>query len=121
MAEGRIFAWYSGTKHVAADAEGRDDWELNDNVISLTDEVCIDVPPKWSKTSEYCASLGHKANHSAQHNAEYTLAFHPRFGDIKALRAMRGIRKGEEVFVDYGYFDEAPDWWVRPLVGKEAV
>ena len=40
----------------------------------------------------------------------------PRFGDIRTVEATRDIKRGEELFVDYGYsIDSAfqPRWWRR--------
>ena len=68
----------------------------------------------------YCATLGHKANHSFNNNCVYSPYDHPRFGLIKCLQAVRDIRAGEEltVFYDYEHGDDetdenmcAPDWY----------
>src|SRR5690554_3194072 len=61
----------------------------------------------------YCASLGHKANHSFGNNSKYDLFVHPRFGDIKCIRTLRDIKKGKEITVDYGYKDTFPQWYLR--------
>ena len=37
---------------------------------------------------------------------------HPRFGLIVAIKAVRDLSEGEEVFVNYGMcMAEAPDWY----------
>ncbi len=47
-------------------------WSENDNTISLNEnDIVIDVPSCWASTSKYCATLGHKANHSMPNNAKY--------------------------------------------------
>lgn len=51
---------------------------------------CVDVPPAMNSTGVYCATLGHKANHSFTNNCIYEPCWHPRFGHIKMLRAVRG-------------------------------
>lgn len=47
------------------------DWALNGNTISLDDDTVIDVPPPFDAVKRYCASLGHKANHSFTPNCRY--------------------------------------------------
>jgi len=47
------------------------DWALNGNTISLDDETVIDVPEPYNHAAKYCASLGHKANHSFTPNCIY--------------------------------------------------
>ena len=108
---GAIAAWYNGVRTPCEEVDGRPDWDLNDNVINLDEQTAIDVPPPLTPTSAYCASLGHKANHSRANNAEYTCAFHPRFGDIKCVRTLRHVAAGEEILVDYTFFDETPPWY----------
>ena len=116
---GQICSWYSGCI-VPAEGEGgvddRDTWDLNDNVMSLEPGVSsIDVPPSYSAMSQYCASLGHKANHAHPpfNNCRYDPCVHPRFGNIKCVRATRAIKKNEELTTNYGYMnEEAPPWWV---------
>ncbi len=50
----------------------------------LTYPVRTQVPAEWSSTTAYCATLGHKANHSFTNNAMYDVyENHPRFGHIK--------------------------------------
>lgn len=47
------------------------DWSLNGNTISLDEDTVIDVPEPFNRTENYCASLGHKANHSFTPNCKY--------------------------------------------------
>lgn len=47
------------------------DWTLNGNTISLDKDTVIDVPQPFVNTKRYCASLGHKANHSFIPNCKY--------------------------------------------------
>ena len=47
------------------------DWRENSNTISLDDDWVIDVPKQYASTNVYCASLGHKANHSFTPNSKY--------------------------------------------------
>lgn len=47
------------------------DWALNGNTISLDEDTVIDVPQPFDQMERYCASLGHKANHSFTPNCKY--------------------------------------------------
>lgn len=49
------------------------DWALNGNTLSLDEETVIDVPEPYNHVSKYCASLGHKANHSFTPNCIYDM------------------------------------------------
>ncbi|ETO24447.1 hypothetical protein RFI_12707, partial [Reticulomyxa filosa] len=71
------------------------------------------VPSEFAVMDKYCATMGHKANHDwDKQNARYDTFYHPRFGDIKCLRAICDIEPNEEIFVDYDYSDEWPEWFV---------
>eukprot|EP00112_Aurelia_sp_Birch-Aquarium-sp1_P009408 Seg2069.1 transcript_id=Seg2069.1/GoldUCD/mRNA.D3Y31 product="Histone-lysine N-methyltransferase SETD7" protein_id=Seg2069.1/GoldUCD/D3Y31 len=118
MLEDEVMAFYNGVRldHKLVDAR---DWTFNSNTISLDDNTVIDVPEEFSNTSDYCASLGHKANHSFDPNAKYDLFDHPRFGRIKCIRTIRPVKGGEELTVEYGYDHnglgpnnpDAPQWY----------
>jgi histone-lysine N-methyltransferase SETD7 len=119
LCKGETAAFYNGVRltHPTVDARG---WSDNANTMSLApydDDTVIDVPPPFDTVARYCASLGHKANHAPVHNAKYAPAWHPRFGCIKRVVAIRDIEAGEEVTVDYGYTDERPDWFTRETWG----
>eukprot|EP01133_Synstelium_polycarpum_P015755 gene15755-18722_t len=78
----------------------------------LDKETYIDIPAKWASTSTYVASLGHKANHSRSNNTVYRTCYHPRFGDIKCIRSIKPIAKGDEILVDYDYEEkDKPEWY----------
>lgn len=103
-----------------AEVDGREGWDGNNNTISLApldEHTVIDVPSPYDTLSHYRATLGHKANHHPDNNAEYDFALHPRFGLIKAVVAVRGIDCGQEILVDYGYTDDRPDWFTEELWG----
>lgn len=47
-------------------------------------------------------------------NAEFCYLTHPRFGNIRGMRSLRTIYKGEEIFEDYQYDlanDNTPEWY----------
>jgi histone-lysine N-methyltransferase SETD7 len=94
--------------------DGRD-WKLNSNTISLDEDTVLDVPGDLSSCSAYCATLGHKANHSSAPNACYDVFDHPLHGCIKCVRALQDIAPLQEITVDYGFdgVDGYPDWWQK--------
>lgn len=116
-----LCAYYSGTRSTHAEVDARPGWDSNSNTMSLAphdDVTVIDVPPPWDALEHYCATLGHKANHAAEPNAEYRHVTHPRFGHIKSIWAIKDIAAGDEILVEYGYTDECPSWFTPDLYGK---
>jgi len=88
--------------------------------IRLNGEIDIDIPLNCVDLNQYCATLGHKANHSFTPNCKFSRLEHPRFGLIIAIRAIIDLEKGSEVLVNYGMqMAEAPVWykslWVKYL------
>ncbi|XP_004073641.1 histone-lysine N-methyltransferase SETD7 [Oryzias latipes] len=119
---GTVMAFYNGVRITHSEVDSRD-WALNGNTISLDEDTVIDVPKPFDQTERYCASLGHKANHSFTPNCKYDPFVHPRFGQIKCIRTLRAVQKEEELTVAYGYDHkptgqndpEAPDWYKQEL------
>ncbi|XP_075948222.1 histone-lysine N-methyltransferase SETD7 isoform X1 [Anarhichas minor] len=117
-----VMAFYNGVRITHSEVDSRD-WALNGNTISLDEDTVIDVPQPSDQTERYCASLGHKANHSFIPNCKYDAFVHPRFGPIKCVRTLRAVQKDEELTVAYGYDHEtpgnngpeAPDWYKQEL------
>ena len=60
--------------------------------IQLNAEIDLDIPDTCIQTSEYNATLGHKANHSFTPNGTFDLFEHPRFGLIRAILSQEEIR-----------------------------
>lgn len=87
--------------------------EDNQNVVLLDGfDHCLDVPRPFDKLENYCATVGHKANHSREKaNCEYVDAIHPRFGVTSALRTLRDIAALEEILLDYEFVDETLPWY----------
>ena len=86
--------------------------DMQKNLITLDDDITIDVPPKYSNIVDYRSSLGHKVNHNfvdKMVNAEFGLMNHPRFGLVRCIRSTRAIGVGEEIFVNYGYGTDIED------------
>nr|Q7Z0G7.1 RecName: Full=Histone-lysine N-methyltransferase SETD7; AltName: Full=SET domain-containing protein 7 [Halocynthia roretzi]AAM96825.1 lysine methyltransferase [Halocynthia roretzi] len=118
-----VMAFYNGVRLKQDEVENRD-WSQNSNTISLTDDIAIDVPEEYVSTDNYCASLGHKVNHSFDPNCRYDIYQHPRFGFIKCVRTIRGVSEGDELTVHYTYEHndgnktreaEAPEWYKSQL------
>jgi histone-lysine N-methyltransferase SETD7 len=118
IAPGELVAYYNGVR-VPHSKVNKRPWRLNDNCISLDADCAIDVPLDFASTDTYRATVGHKANHSFEPNAKYVQVFHPRFGHIKGIRAVRAIRPREEVLVDYGYTSQMPKWYREILVSQK--
>jgi histone-lysine N-methyltransferase SETD7 len=86
LASGEVAAFYSGSRIHPDECDARE-WSENDNVMSINEHTAVDVAPAWVSPSKYCASLGHKVNHSFTPNARFEPFSHPRFGQIKCVRA----------------------------------
>ncbi|CAM5140391.1 unnamed protein product [Natator depressus] len=122
-----VMSFYNGVRITHQEVDSRD-WALNGNTIALDDETVIDVPEPYNHATKYCASLGHKANHSFTPNCIYDPFVHPRFGPIKCIRTIRAVEKDEELTVAYGYDHnpigqngpEAPEWYQVELKAFEA-
>ena len=70
----------------------------SDYSIKFSDELLIDIPDNCRSTDIYCATLAHKICHSFEANAEYSYAFHPRFGRvIRCAVAIKDIESGTEI------------------------
>ena len=115
----QVISFYNGTR-VSHETVDNRSWIQNSNTISLDEEVVIDLPEAFSKLDKYCASLGHKANHSDLSNSYYDKFTHPRFGRIKCIRAGREIAPHEEITVNYDYHhlngddeQDLPSWYSR--------
>ena len=117
---GVCVSFYNGVKQAEEETERRH-WCHNGNCIALDEAagIDIDVPQQLATTDVYCASLGHKANHTfdkQQQNCEYWHYYHPRQGHIKCVRVrpdrVGGVKAGEELLVEYGYDKRGgPQWW----------
>ncbi|KAM6953671.1 histone-lysine N-methyltransferase SETD7 [Aplochiton taeniatus] len=117
-----VVAFYNGVRITHSEVDSRD-WLLNGNTISLDEDTVIDVPQPFDQLDRYCASLGHKGNHSFLPNCKYDPYIHPRFGPLKCIRTLRAVQRNEELTVAYGYDHEssekngpeAPDWYKEEL------
>ncbi len=118
VSEGTVVSFYNGIRLSHEEVDSRD-WSLNEYTITLDDHVVLDVPNDSVTLDKYCATLGHKANHSSHPNCEYVLYDHPRFGEIKAIQAICDVNRNTELTCDYAYChkhmntgeDDLPTWF----------
>jgi len=103
--EGELVAYFAGVtveEGDAGDSEYAINWEGG---------ARLDVP-LGLRQQGYCATLGHMACHSFEPNIQYVWAVHPRFGRVRALRALKDLPVGEELLADYKYgLSKAPAWY----------
>ena len=72
--------------------------------MSFDGPMKIHIPEPYWNISNFRATLGHKVNHSFRYmKTYYGKVFHPRFGIIRSVVAQEDIKRGEEIFVNYGY------------------
>ena len=106
LREGDIVAYFAGLT-VEERGAGNSEYAIN-----WEGRTRLDVPPGLREEG-YCATLGHMACHSFEPNIQYVWAVHPRFGRVRALRALKDLPVGEELLADYKYgLSKAPDWLV---------
>lgn len=72
-----VASFYNGVRLSHDEVDSRD-WSANGNTLSLDENTVIDVPAEYASTDVYCATLGHKANHSKEPNCKYDVFYHPR-------------------------------------------
>jgi len=106
-----VVALYNGIKFKSS-TYASEHMPRSDYRIRLNGDLDMDIPKGYHLTSQYCATLAHKANHSFVPNCEWTLFEHPRFGLIRALTAQKAIPKEEEILVNYMMtIAKSPDWY----------
>ena len=111
-----LAVYYNGclVSHEQVDSRS---WRFNANCISLDADFVLDVPNAYASDKRYCATTGHKVNSVTGDNApncEYVRAFHPFYGNIKAVRTLVPVKQGQELFTSYAYVNERrPPAWCR--------
>lgn len=108
-----MLAFYNGLRLNPKVSHDMPEW--HDNAYRIFDPTrkdgTIDIPKDFIPSSNYCASLAHKVNHSFMPNAEFVIFDHPRFGLVPGILSTLDIKEGEEIYVHYGYeLDHCPDW-----------
>ena len=109
-----VASFYTG-KPVDLEAMYKRSWEENAYVILTDKNVALDMGMPYCKLSNYCASLGHFANHckdAERRNCFYADFYHPRFGDISSIKTFKEVKAGQELLVDYLFNDSwpIPEW-----------
>ena len=112
-----LIALFAGVRLRSSTVEARER-PRSDYRIRLNADLDLDIPDCSLSTDLYCATLGHKANHSFIPNATFDLIDHPRFGLIRAISSLTDISTGEEITVNYNLgLGKGPDWyktlWLR--------
>ena len=103
IAKGSIAAFYNGVRLPYRVGGPKDVWETSAYKIYINADYKsgerMDIPPEYVSLDNYCATLGHKINHSFRPNCEEWFFDHPRFGILPCERAKRDIKAGEELFL----------------------
>lgn len=106
-----IVALYNGIK-IKTSTYASEHMPRSDYRIRLNGDIDMDIPKGYHLSTEYCATLAHKANHSFTPNSEWSLFEHPRFGLIRSITAMVDISKGDEILVNYTMtIAKSPEWY----------
>ncbi len=61
----------------------------------------MDLPSGYEDSAYYCASLGHKINHSFYPNCKWSVSRHPVFGRVPAVVTIRSLPMGSELTCHY--------------------
>ena len=113
--KGELVLYYSGlfvntteqalyTRYTYHNQSEDEFWAVHRNLMSFEGTVHIHIPEPYWNISNYRATLGHKLNHSfTKGKTIWGRAFHPRFGHIRSVVAKEDIKRGEEIFINYGY------------------
>ena len=130
--KGDMFMYYSGlfwnmleqalfTADTYRNQTMDDYWDIHRNLINFEGSTVIHIPEPYWNISNFRATLGHKINHSfTKTKSIYGKCYHPRFGNIRSVYAVADIKKGEEIFVNYGYrLGQRVPLWYSDLYEKE--
>ena len=81
--------------------------------IDPSSQERVDIPRELIVTSKYCATSGHKVNHSfGGQNCMFGSYLHPRFGKIPSVVTTTTLKAGDELFACYNYsLTDAPSWY----------
>jgi hypothetical protein len=82
--------------------------------IRLNADVDLDIPADCIKLEQYCATLGHKVNHSNVFNTQWVIVEHPRFGIIRGLATSEDLEEGDEILINYHInLADGPEWYKK--------
>lgn len=79
-----IVAFYSGIRIPDSECDTDDTWDECSYRIFVDEESeeRMDIPSEYLDLDKYCATLGHKVNHSFHPNCDFSTFEHPRFGRL---------------------------------------
>jgi len=103
---GDLIAIYNGIRFSEMEHRLNKESRRSPYTIHGWEDQVLDIPKKYQSREHYVASLAHKANHSKKPNGEFSLCYHPRFGEVVCIFATKSIQENQEIFVDYGYIDK---------------
>ena len=115
-----VVAFYNGIRIPADEEDTNDTWEdCSYRIFSAVDEDIdsdnterIDMPAHLRSTEEYCATVGHKINHSFTPNCKFSKFVHPLYGPIPCVVTTEDVIAGQELFTYYKYLlSDCPDWY----------
>ena len=89
-------------------------------IFNISEGTVLDVPEPYRTVEKYRTTLGHKANHMFDDDANAILVTveHPVFGVISSLLAIKDIEIDEEIFVNYNWPLKSAPHWYRELYEK---
>ena len=117
--EGEVVAFYNGVR-LPYEPGQKEVWETSGYKIFVNADHSsgerIDLPGELAETGYYCATLGHKMNHSFEYNCAEWFFEHPRHGTVPCAVARTAVAAGQELLLHYGY-DPAncPEWYRQAM------
>ena len=116
---GEVVAFYNGVRLPYVPGQ-KEDWATSGYKIFVNADHSsgerIDLPGPLVDTDNYCATLGHKMNHSFDYNCVEWFFEHPRHGVVPCARTQRRVEAGEELLLHYGYDPgNCPPWYSDAL------
>ena len=117
-----VVAFYNGVRVPGAEVNEELDWDdcsyrIFVNVDHDQDDdqdglERMDIPEKFRSIKNYCATVGHKCNHSFRPNCFFSQFNHPRFGLIPCIITSVRVSAGEELLTYYKYLlSDCPEWY----------
>jgi len=118
-----IVAFYNGVRIPPDVGDDDDDWEdcsyrifleIDEDATDIDCEDCerMDLPKELRSLDKYCATLGHKINHSFEPNCRFGKFLHPVYGPIPSVVTTQFIPEGRELFTYYKYLlNDCPQWY----------
>ena len=97
--KGTMAAFYNGVRipyRVFQEGDPKEEWSTSAYKIYINADwksgERMDIPSEYVSLDNYCATLGHKINHSFRPNCEEWFFDHPRFGLVPCERAKKDIK-----------------------------